>query len=115
MTGDVAHETLVLAVRAETKADGAHERLDRMNGSIDRLTHEVAGANEAIANAKGELSAKLDGVLLQLAHQTGMAEGGDTVKKLMIDSRRFVITTFVALTVGIAGLAGTLAYVLMNG
>lgn len=96
MTEATGTEALVMAVRADTKADGAHERLDRMNGSIDKLTREVAGANTAIANAKGELSAKLDGVLLQLAHASGMKEGEAAIEKSLLERHRFAWTTLVA-------------------
>lgn len=33
----------ILAVRADEKAELAHERLNRMNGSIDNLTKAVEG------------------------------------------------------------------------
>lgn len=77
-------EAIIAAVRAEERANTAHERLDRMNGSIDALRKEVSATN-----------GKID---MLLARESG----AQTVRTLNKDSRRFVITTFILAATAIA-------------
>jgi len=84
------HEALITAVRAEEKANGAHERLDRMNGSIDKLTRTVDEKYSGI-------DAKIDALLIHQATQFGQ----ETARKGLLDSRRFVISIFALLTTGL--------------
>lgn len=77
---------LEIAIRADEKAKSAHERLDRMNGSIDRLGNLVA-----------ETNAKIDAMVAIQAHSDGIEQGEATQKRVLVDSRRFVITTFVVM------------------
>lgn len=84
------HEALIAAVKAEQAAAFAHERLDRMNGSIDRLTRTV---DEKYAG----IDAKIDAVLLHQATQLGEAKASTT----WLDSKRFVITTMALLFTGL--------------
>lgn len=95
---------LIAAVRAEASAQAAHHRLDRMNGSIDKLT-------ETVNTKYGAIDAKLDGVLLHLAS----LNGADTQKKLAIDSRRFVITTLIAALAVIVALVVAVIYRVVTG
>lgn len=90
----MARENLEIAIRAEESARAAHNRLDRMNGSIDRLSVEVAKAN-----------AKSDQILLRLAHE----DGEETAEKGFLQSKRWVITTIIlVLTSSISTTAFTL-------
>lgn len=74
-------EILTIAVQAQESAKAAHHRLDRMNGSIDRLTSQVAEAN-----ALGQE------ILRRLDRQDGLDEGSETAKRGFLDSRWRVIT-----------------------
>lgn len=75
-------EAIIIAIRAEEASKAAHQRLDRMNGSIDRLANEVAKAN-----AKGEE------ILVRLARDDGEDEGHSKASKGFLESKRFLITT----------------------
>ncbi len=77
-------DPLEIAIRAEERAKAAHARLDRMNGSIDRLTEQVARSN-ATANE----------ILRRMDREEAHDEGADQVSRGLIDSRRFLITTVV--------------------
>jgi hypothetical protein len=88
-------DPMEIAIRAEESAKSAHQRLNRMNGSLDRLTAEVARAN-----------AKSEEILIRLARD----DGGQLVSRGVIDSRRFLITTIVlVLTSSVMSLLFTLA------
>lgn len=92
-------DPLEIAIRAEESAKAAHHRLDRMNGSIDRLTSEVARSN-----------ATSDQILRKIAHEDGFESGEQTISRGLIDSRRFLITTIVlVLTSSITALLVTWA------
>ena len=91
--------SLETAIRADEKAKSAHERLDRMNGSIDRLTTQVAATN-----------VKIDAIVNSLARSAGVEQGEQVRNQVLLDSRRFVITTIVALTCGLVGAIATLAW-----
>lgn len=69
----MTEESLIAATRAETKADFAHERLDKMNGSIDRL-------GTAVTDTRTELGAKIDGLALQMATRAGSDQEDDRRK-----------------------------------
>lgn len=101
-------EAIVQAVRAEERANAAHERLDRMNGSIDKL-------RTSVDSAKAELSAKLDALYLQSAKEEGVEQGAEVARRMLIDSRRFVITTIIALVVGLIGSVATLVWLALGG
>lgn len=83
-------EALIAAVRAEEQAKAAHDRLDRMNGSIDRLTRTV---DEKYAG----IDAKIDAILLHQATQMGETKA----KTQWLDSRNFVIGILALLTTGL--------------
>lgn len=78
----MSDDPIVTAIRAEEAARSAHHRLDRMNGSIDRLTTEVAKAN-----------AKSEEILVRLAKDDGHEEGHQEASKGFLESKRFLITT----------------------
>lgn len=59
---DVLIRALERALRAELSAEQAHERLDRMNGSIDHLTDEVRVVAAGVARIDHKLAAA-DGVV----------------------------------------------------
>jgi hypothetical protein len=44
------------SLRAELTAKGAHERLDRMNGSIDNLAKEVKAVGEGVTRIDNALA-----------------------------------------------------------
>lgn len=71
-------EPIVVAIEARESAKAAHHRLDRMNGSIDRL-----------GNAVENVDSKVDEILLRLAGQEGAARA----KRGFVLSRRFVVST----------------------
>lgn len=73
-------EALPIAIRAEEAARSAHHRLDRMNGSIDRLAGEVSRANATGAE-----------ILRRLDRQDGFTEGAAREKRSVLDSKRWVI------------------------
>lgn len=100
----MTEDALVRAIEAKASADAAHHRLDRMNGSIDRLGDRM-----------GEMNGKLDTLAVALTTDQAKREGAETQRKLLLDSRRFVISTVVAGGLVIATLAGALAYVLVTG
>jgi len=61
-----------------------------MNGSIDRLANEVSATN-----------GKIDTIAQSLSRSDGFEEGEETQRRLLVDSRRFVITTIGFLFVGL--------------
>lgn len=91
--------SLELAIRADEKAKAAHERLDRMNGSIDRLANQVS-----------ETNGKIDGITVSLARSDGLEQGEETARRGFLDSRRFIITTIVVLACGLVGAVATLVW-----
>lgn len=80
--------SLEIAIRADEKAKSAHERLDRMNGSIDRLANQVAATN-----------GKIDSLLAR-------EQGEQIARRGFISSYRF----WLILVAGLVGTAGTFAY-----
>lgn len=91
--------SLELAIRADEKAKSAHERLDRMNGSIDRLANQVS-----------ETNSKIDSIANSMARSDGVDEGESVRNRVLLDSRRFVITTIVTLACGFIGSVATLIW-----
>lgn len=84
-------DPLEIAIRAEESARAAHNRLDRMNGSIDRLTREVNTAKQEI--------------LRRLDRQDGIDEGTQKATNGFLDSKRFYITLIaLAITSSVAAL-----------
>lgn len=71
-------EALEIAIRAEESAKAAHHRLDRMNGSIEKL-------NTTVSSAKEEILRRLD-------KQDGIDEGTHTTRKSFLDSQWRVLT-----------------------
>lgn len=80
--------SLEIAIRADEKAKAAHDRLDRMNGSIDRLAGNVA-----------ETNGKIDSLLSRNA-------GIEQATRSFLDSRRF----WLVLVAGLVSAAATFAY-----
>lgn len=80
--------SLELAIRADEKAKSAHERLDRMNGSIDKLAEKVS-----------ETNGKIDSLLSR-------NDGIEQATRGFLDSRRF----WLFLVAGLLGTAATFAY-----
>lgn len=73
-------EELQIAIEARESAKAAHHRLDRMNGSIDRLVTRVEQAN-----ATGQE------ILRRLDRDEGIDEGASSVRATVLDSKRWVI------------------------
>lgn len=71
-------DALSIAIEARAEARAAQHRLDRMNGSLDRL-----------ADAVTKVDGKLTAVLLVKAKE----EGESTARSTFMLSRRYVITT----------------------
>lgn len=76
-------DPLEIALEAREAARTAHYRLDRMNGSLDRLVKSV-----------DDLGVKIVAVQLTLASK----QGGESVSKTFLDSKRW----WIALLVGVA-------------
>lgn len=94
-------EALPIAIRAEAGAGEANRRLDKMNGSIDRLGDAVEETNK-----------KVDAILLKLAGEDGAAKA----RGVFILTRRFVVSTCaVLLTSSLAAAAITLLLRRHNG
>lgn len=87
--------SLEVAIRADEKAKAAHERLDRMNGSIDKLAGQVS-----------ETNGKIDAIATAIARSDGIDQGEQAATRRFLDSRRFNITTIILLL----GAVATLAY-----
>lgn len=88
-------EALVAAVRAQEQAAAAHERLDRMNGSLNRLGDQVAAAN-----------GKLDTIALTLAREAGAEEAakqGEASRYYTLQNLGIFVAVL-ALVVGIFGI-----------
>lgn len=77
MNREQAH---AIAIRADESAKAAHQRLDRMNGSIDRLAGQVLRVNE-----------KADQILVQLAKDAGLDEGVRKAHRSVLDSSKWVV------------------------
>lgn len=90
---------LELAIRADEKAKSAHDRLDRMNGSIDRLASQVA-----------ETNGKIDAISNALAHNDGVEQGEESANRRWLDSRRFALTLIATLGCGLVGSVATLVW-----
>lgn len=75
-------EPLAVAIEAREAAKAAHHRLDRMNGSIDRLGDRME-----------RVDGKVDAILLKLAGEDGAAKA----QRGVVLSRRFVISTIAVL------------------
>lgn len=71
-------DALEIAIRAEESARAAHHRLDRMNGSIEKL-------NTTVSSAKEEILRRLD-------KQDGIDEGTSSTRRSFLDSRWRVLT-----------------------
>lgn len=104
----MADDALTIAIRAEEQAKAAHHRLDRMNGSIDRLAGEVRGARD-------ELNAKLGQVLVQLAHDDGKVEGATEKEKGFLGSVRFYQTIAFGMLPVFATLVAAIIYLKASG
>lgn len=72
----MSEQALPIAIRAEERANAAHQRLDGINGSVNRVNKQL-----------GDIDSKVDSILITLATQQG-AEG---MKSGLMDSRRFWI------------------------
>lgn len=57
--GSLLVDALEKAVRAESSANGAHHRLDRMNGSIDKLSANVAKVGDEVSSAREVLAREI--------------------------------------------------------
>lgn len=85
----MSEQALTIAIRAEEAAKSAHNRLDRMNGSLDRLGREVG-------DLRGDLAAFRTEVLSRLTHEDGVQVGAAGVKKSILDKNRWVVGLAVA-------------------
>lgn len=98
-------DALPIAIEARESSKAAHHRLDRMNGSIDRLGNEMVDTKKELGGAIKEVSDNVNAILLKLAGEDGAAKA----RGVFILTRRFVISTCVVLlTSSIAATAITL-------
>ena len=81
----MAEDALEIAIRAQEAARAAHHRLDRMNGSIDRLASEVA-------DAKAEILKRLD-----------TQDGAATARQRFHADARFWVATLAVLAAAVLG------------
>lgn len=84
-------DALEIAIRAEEAAKSAHHRLDRMNGSIDRLGREVGDLRASISAARAEATANCEAILRRLDRQAGLEDGAARVHHSLLDNRRLVV------------------------
>lgn len=73
-------DPMAVAIEARESAKAAHHRLDRMNGSIDRLSTAVGANNDLCAQ-----------ILQRLAREDGREEGIESTKLRFLDDKRFWI------------------------
>lgn len=90
-------DALAIAMEARAEAKAAHQRLDRMNGSIDRLGNKMEVVDE-----------KVDQVLLNQANR----DGRDDASKGFLESKRWWIALL--LTVVTSSLFATILTVVFR-
>ena len=71
------------AIEAREQARAAHQRLDRMNGSIDKLGHEGEKTNAKI----DVLDSKVDSILITLAKTDGELRARQAERAGVLDSK----------------------------
>jgi hypothetical protein len=76
-----------IAIRAEESAKAAHHRLDRNNGSIDRLGREVGDLRLEIQAARAESKTQTDAIIARLDRDAGVEHGESTVRASILDTR----------------------------
>lgn len=101
-------EALITATRAEASAAAAHHRLDKNNGSIDRLGREVGDLRLGLATTESRLVAAIEAVRVESSNNTksiiarldiqdGVEKGAAGVRRSLLDKNRWWITTAISI------------------
>ena len=80
-------EALIEAIKAQAAAQEAHRRLDKMNGSLDRLGNVVSDLRVDLQAARNESKSQADAIIARIDRDKASETGEDTIRASLLDTR----------------------------
>ena len=92
-------DALIEAIKAQASAQEAHRRLDKMNGSIDRLGVGVGDLRIEVQAARSESKSQADAIIARIDRDQASEHTEDTVRASLLDTR-WKLTAVIATIAG---------------
>ena len=105
-------EALIEAIKAQASASEAHRRLDKMNGSIDKLSGGVNDLRIELQASRNESKSQYNAIIARLDRDQASEHGEDTVRASLLDTRWKLIG--ILATIGGSSFVAVLATVIVR-